>query len=111
MARNETSWANWAFVVVCDLIDRRRVAPVWDIVMETLRVAGDEWRVVSFLGAAILEEMPNELIELIEHEAPRNSKLVQALETAVAREMTPGLDGGPSRSSAIRSCFDASSAF
>ena len=66
---------------------------------------------VTFLGAAILEEMPNELIELIEQEAPRNSKLVQALETAVAREMTPGLDGGPSRSSAIRSCFDASSAF
>jgi len=89
MARNETNWANWAFVVVCDLIDRRRVAPVWDIVLETLRVAGVEWRVVSFLGAAILEEMPNELIDLIEQEAPRNAKLVQALETAVARETTP----------------------
>ncbi len=89
MARNETQWASWAYGVVCDLIDRRQVAPVWDIVLETLRVAGDEWRVVGFLGAAILEEMPNELIDLIEQEAPRNATLVQALETAVAREMTP----------------------
>jgi hypothetical protein len=89
MARNETYWASWAYGVVCDLIDRRQVAPVWDIVLETLRVAGDEWRVVSFLGAAILEEMPNDLIDLIEQEAPRNPTLVQALETAVAREMSP----------------------
>jgi hypothetical protein len=89
MARDETHWANWAFVVVCHLIERRQVAPVWDIVLETLRVAGDEWRVVSFVGAAILEDMPNELIDLIEQEAPRNPTLVQALESAVAREMTP----------------------
>jgi hypothetical protein len=89
MARDETHWANWAFAVVCDLIDSHRVGPVWDIVLETLRVAKDEPRVVSFVGAAILEDMPNELIALIEQDAPRNPTLVQALESAVAREMTP----------------------
>jgi hypothetical protein len=89
MARDETHWASWAFGVVCHLVDRRRVGPVWDIALETLRVAKDEPVVVSFVGAVILEDMPNELIDLIEQEAPRNPTLVQALESAVAREMTP----------------------
>jgi hypothetical protein len=93
MARDETHWANWAFAVVCHLIERRQVAPVWDIVLETLRVAKDEPRVVSFVGAAILEDMPNELIDLMEQESPWNPALVQALGAAVAREMTPETRG------------------